>query len=100
MATYIPVPEIFATPSIRAHEPGPEMNDLQEQANHVRSLLDELDRIAPSDRPPALTEEETNQTIEHLGQLARRMMAAVASFAQPRTTEISLGSFEPEGETS
>ena len=100
MATYIPVPEIFATPSIRAHEPGSEMNDLQAKAEHVRSLLDELDRIAPSDRPPALSAEETNQTIEHLGQLARRMMAAVASLAPKGTTELGLGALESEGETS
>lgn len=96
MAIYVPVPEIFASPSFRGLEPGSEMRLVPAQAEHVRSLLDELDRIAPSDRPPALSAEETTQTVQHLGHLARRIMAALASIAPDRAAELKLAT--PEGD--
>ncbi|MFO0590412.1 MAG: hypothetical protein U0441_22910 [Polyangiaceae bacterium] len=63
---------------------GSEAHVVHEQANHVRSLLDELDRLAPpSDRAPALPRDDSGRTLESLANLARRMMAAVASMTPP-----------------
>ena len=54
MAMFLPVPEIFAAPASRAHEPGAETSAVCAQAAHLRSLLDELDVLAPpSTRPQA-----------------------------------------------
>lgn len=99
MATYIPVPEIFASPSDRAHEPGSEMHAVRAQAALVRSLLDELDVLAPpSTRSPSLPGDIAAFAVEELAHLAQRMMAAAASIAPHRVVELCLdrGSIPPQ----
>lgn len=104
MAVYIPVPEIFASPSDRAHEPGAATHAVRTQAALLRSLLDELDLIAPpSTRTAAPSSGIAAQAVDELAQLAQRMMAALASIAPHRVGELCLdrGSIPPpSGELS
>lgn len=79
MPLSIPLPARFSTPT--ATVAGSEACAVRAQADVVRSLLDELDRIAPpSDRPSVPPKPDA---VESLAHLARRMMAAVASMTPP-----------------
>jgi hypothetical protein len=98
MATYLPVPEIFASPSVRAHEPGAEMHAVRDRAALVRSLLDELDLLAPPSTPtPVLPATVAFEALEELKHLALRMMQAAAEIAPHRVGELYLnrGSVPP-----
>lgn len=98
MATYLPVPEIFASPSVRAHEPGAAMHAVRAQAALVRSLLDELDLLAPPSSPtPVVSASVAVAALEDLKQLALRMMQAAAEIAPHGVGELYLnrGSVPP-----
>ncbi len=91
MAMFLPVPEIFTAATPRAPEPGAETSAVCAQAAHVRSLLDELDLLAPpSTRPHAEPQNLAAHAVEELTHLAFRMMEAAAAIAPHRVVELCL----------
>ncbi len=91
MAMFLPVPEIFAAPAQRAHESGAETNAVRAQAAHLRSLLAELDVLAPpSTRPHPAPQGLAAHAVEELTHLAFRMMEAAAAIAPHRVVELCL----------
>ncbi len=65
-----------------------EIHAVRAQAALVRSLLDELDELAPPSNATRFVGPLAAQAIEELAQLARRMMAAAVSIAPTRVESL------------
>jgi hypothetical protein len=66
----------------------PELHVIRAQAALVRTLLDELDEVAPPRDSQRLASALAAQTAEELEHLASRMMSAASSLAPQRAAEL------------
>jgi hypothetical protein len=90
MATFISIPQVLALSPDGQLEPDKELRAVRVQAALVRSLLDELDEVAPPGAGEAHTGAFAAQAIEELTQLACRMIETAAAIAPQRVSELCL----------
>lgn len=81
MARFISVPDLALPQSDRPSDPGMELRAVRAQAALVRSLLDELESLAPPSSSSGYGDAIAAQTVEELTQLALRMLGAAATIS-------------------
>jgi hypothetical protein len=95
MSTFISIPHVLLLAKNGQLEADTELRSVRAQAAVVRSLLDELDDVAPPGGGTDHSGAFAAQTIEELTHLACRMIETAAAIAPGRVTELCLRRWPP-----
>jgi hypothetical protein len=90
MATFISIPHVLVLSEEGQLVADTELRSVRAQAALVRSLLDELDVLAPPSVRVGHAESIAAQALEELTHLACKMMETAAAIAPERVAELCL----------